>query len=111
MTLAGFLFKSIVSPELYFAMTFNFISDLRPSFGTALLSSRVSPFTGCISIATDMCVCLQLPAVVQKLRDRKWKVGELLHMLIRYCEESQSHSQAGRELHGTPLFQWLLEHT
>lgn len=53
----------------------------------------------------------QLPAVVQKLRDRKWKVGELLHMLIRYCEESQSHSQAGRELHGTPLFQWLLERT
>lgn len=50
-----------------------------------------------------MRVCPQLPAVVQKLQDRKWKVGELLHMLIRYCEESQAH--------GTPLFQWLLEHT
>ncbi|XP_041806913.1 A-kinase anchor protein 11 isoform X1 [Chelmon rostratus] len=59
----------------------------------------------------------QLPVVVQRLRERKWRVGELLHMLLRYCEESQTHSQsreeahqAGRELHCVPLFQWLLEH-
>nr|XP_046259784.1 A-kinase anchor protein 11 isoform X2 [Scatophagus argus] len=62
----------------------------------------------------------QLPAVVQRLRERKWRVGELLHTLLRYCEDSQTHSQsqarqealqAGRELHNIPLFQWLLEHT
>ncbi|XP_040912745.1 A-kinase anchor protein 11 isoform X2 [Toxotes jaculatrix] len=62
----------------------------------------------------------QLPAVVQRLRERKWRVGELLHTLLRYCEESQMHSQsqareealqAGREPHRIPLFQWLLEHT
>ncbi|XP_051259142.1 A-kinase anchor protein 11 isoform X3 [Dicentrarchus labrax] len=61
----------------------------------------------------------QLPAVVQRLRERKWRVGELLHSLLRYCEESQTHSQsqareealqAGRDLHRIPLFQWLLEH-
>ncbi|XP_069011185.1 A-kinase anchor protein 11 isoform X2 [Embiotoca jacksoni] len=61
----------------------------------------------------------QLPAVVQRLRERRWRVGELLHTLLRYCEESQAHSesqardealQAGREPHCTPLFQWLLEH-
>lgn len=59
----------------------------------------------------------QLPAVVQRLRERKWRVGDLLHTLLRYCEESQSHDptreealQAGRETHRTPLFQWLLEH-
>lgn len=62
-------------------------------------------------------VPFQLPVVVQRLRERKWRVGELLHMLLRYCEESQTHSQsreeahqAGRELHCVPLFQWLLEH-
>uniref|UniRef100_A0A8C9Z1Q4 A-kinase anchoring protein 11 n=1 Tax=Sander lucioperca TaxID=283035 RepID=A0A8C9Z1Q4_SANLU len=61
----------------------------------------------------------QLPAVVQRLRERKWRVGELLHTLLRYCEEGQTHSpsqareeplQAGREPHRIPLFQWLLEH-
>ncbi|XP_063743820.1 A-kinase anchor protein 11 isoform X2 [Eleginops maclovinus] len=59
----------------------------------------------------------QLPAVVQRLRERRWRVGELLHTLLRYCEEAQTHSQprdevpqAGRETHRTPLFQWLLEH-
>uniref|UniRef100_UPI0037E8AAB7 A-kinase anchor protein 11 isoform X2 n=1 Tax=Semicossyphus pulcher TaxID=241346 RepID=UPI0037E8AAB7 len=59
----------------------------------------------------------QLPAVVQRLRERKWRVGELLHTLLRYCEDIQTHSQtreealqAGREPHRTPLFQWLLEH-
>ncbi|KAM9710186.1 A-kinase anchor protein 11 isoform 1-T1 [Menidia menidia] len=61
----------------------------------------------------------QLPAVVQRLRERKWRVGDLLHTLLRYCEESQTHSHpparpeappAGRDPHRTPLFQWLLEH-
>ncbi|KAM3608015.1 uncharacterized protein V6R79_017767 [Siganus canaliculatus] len=57
----------------------------------------------------------QLPAVVQRLRERKWKVGELLHTLLRYCEETQPQSreetlQAARELPSVPLFQWLLEH-
>lgn len=68
---------------------------------------------------SDNCVLFQLPAVVQRLRERKWRVGELLHTLLRYCEESQTHSQpqareealqAGREPHRVPLFQWLLEH-
>ncbi|XP_054471369.1 A-kinase anchor protein 11 isoform X2 [Anoplopoma fimbria] len=61
----------------------------------------------------------QLPVVVQRLREKKWRVGELLHTLLRYCEEGQTHSQpaardeapqAGREPHRVPLFQWLLEH-
>lgn len=49
----------------------------------------------------------QLPAVVQKLREKRWRVGELLHTLLRYCEES---FQPDRESTRTPLFQWLLEH-
>ncbi|XP_026231478.1 A-kinase anchor protein 11 isoform X2 [Anabas testudineus] len=60
----------------------------------------------------------QLPAVVQRLRERKWRVGDLLHMLLRYCEESQTQSQsqareealqAARDPQRIPLFQWLLE--
>lgn len=67
----------------------------------------------------DVPVPFQLPAVVQRLRERKWRVGELLHTLLRYCDESQAHGQAqprdealqaGREPHRIPLFQWLLEH-
>lgn len=58
---------------------------------------------------------LQLPAVVQKVREKRWRVGELLHTLMRYYEESQPQPreeslQAGRETTHTPLFQWLLEH-
>lgn len=66
----------------------------------------------------------QLPAVVQRLRERRWRAGELLHSLLRYCEENQpppppplqpreeaAAAQAGREPHRVPLFQWLLEHT
>ncbi|XP_049583927.1 A-kinase anchor protein 11 isoform X2 [Syngnathus scovelli] len=58
----------------------------------------------------------QLPAVVQRLRERKWRVGDLLHFLLRYCEESQAQPrdetpQSGRESHRVPLFKWLLEHT
>lgn len=61
----------------------------------------------------------QLPAVVQRLREKRWRAGELLHTLLRYWEEGQAHGQApardeapqaGREPHRVPLFQWLLEH-
>ncbi|XP_055086648.1 A-kinase anchor protein 11 isoform X2 [Periophthalmus magnuspinnatus] len=61
----------------------------------------------------------QLPAVVQKLREKRWGVGELLHTLLRYCEDGPAQSQplpreeslqAGREPARIPLFQWLLEH-
>ncbi|XP_012731812.2 A-kinase anchor protein 11 isoform X1 [Fundulus heteroclitus] len=57
----------------------------------------------------------QLPAVVQKLRERRWKVADLLHMLLRYQEEKFSHPPPGgtvaaRESQHTSLFQWLLEH-
>ncbi|KAK7882319.1 hypothetical protein WMY93_028493 [Mugilogobius chulae] len=61
----------------------------------------------------------QLPAVVQKLREKKWRVGELLHSLLRYCEDSPAQSQlqfreesvqASRESTRIPLFQWLLEY-
>ncbi|KAM4731577.1 A-kinase anchor protein 11 isoform 2-T3 [Anableps anableps] len=57
----------------------------------------------------------QLPVVVQKLRERKWKVADLLHMLLRYQEESLCHPPMGgtvsaRETQHLPLFQWLLEH-
>lgn len=64
-------------------------------------------------------VPFQLPAVVQRLRERRWRVGELLHSLLRYCEESQTHSQSqareevlqgGRDSQRISLFQWLLEH-
>ncbi|CAL8266666.1 unnamed protein product [Lota lota] len=62
----------------------------------------------------------QLQAVVQRLRERECKVGDLLQALLRYCEEVQTLSQwqapsHPREMpslphHTTPLFQWLLEH-
>ncbi|XP_028992357.1 A-kinase anchor protein 11 isoform X2 [Betta splendens] len=61
----------------------------------------------------------QLPVVVQRLREKKWRVGDLLHMLLRYCEESQTPSppqareealQVGGDAQRAPLFQWLLEH-
>ncbi|XP_067111232.1 A-kinase anchor protein 11 isoform X1 [Osmerus mordax] len=60
----------------------------------------------------------QLPAVVQRLCEKEWRVGELLQALLRYCEEAQAPGQsdpreeppqAGRGPHHTPLFQWLLE--
>uniref|UniRef100_A0A1A8G538 A kinase (PRKA) anchor protein 11 n=1 Tax=Nothobranchius korthausae TaxID=1143690 RepID=A0A1A8G538_9TELE len=60
----------------------------------------------------------QLPAVVQRLRERRWRVGDLLHQLVRYCEEVQSPPaatdltlQASPEPCCTPLFQWLLDRT
>ncbi|XP_057708539.1 A-kinase anchor protein 11 isoform X2 [Corythoichthys intestinalis] len=58
----------------------------------------------------------QLPSVVQRLRERKWRVGDLLHLLLRYCEEPHSQPkeetpQSVRDSHRIPLFKWLLEHT
>uniref|UniRef100_A0A3P9JWQ2 A kinase (PRKA) anchor protein 11 n=1 Tax=Oryzias latipes TaxID=8090 RepID=A0A3P9JWQ2_ORYLA len=62
----------------------------------------------------------QLPGVVQRLRDRRWRVGDLLHSLLRYCEESQGprppqpreeEPQDGTGSHQPPLFKWLLEHS
>ncbi|XP_008435788.1 A-kinase anchor protein 11 isoform X2 [Poecilia reticulata] len=59
----------------------------------------------------------QLPAVVQKLQERKWKVADLLHMLLRYQEESLCHAPppppppgGTRNTQHPALFQWLLEH-
>lgn len=54
----------------------------------------------------------QLPLVVQRLRERRWRVGELLHTLLRYCEEIQAPppGEESDQRHRTPLFQWLLEH-
>ncbi|RVE61157.1 hypothetical protein OJAV_G00167930 [Oryzias javanicus] len=58
----------------------------------------------------------QLPVVVQRLRERRWKVGDLLHSLLRYCEERHPHTreeepQEAPGLHQPPLFKWLLEHS
>ncbi|XP_054643757.1 A-kinase anchor protein 11 isoform X2 [Dunckerocampus dactyliophorus] len=62
----------------------------------------------------------QLPTVVQRLHERKWRVGDLLHSLLRYYEENQLQPQlqprdeapqSGRECQRVPLFRWLLEHT
>ncbi|TWW81215.1 A-kinase anchor protein 11 [Takifugu flavidus] len=58
----------------------------------------------------------QLPAVVQRVREKKWKVGELLHAVLQYCDVlHSSHAreedvQADRGLNHTPLFQWILDH-
>ncbi|XP_053732997.1 A-kinase anchor protein 11 isoform X2 [Synchiropus splendidus] len=52
----------------------------------------------------------QLPVVVQRLRERKWRVGDLLHILLRYCEENQGREEASCDPHRVPLFQWLLDH-
>uniref|UniRef100_A0A3Q2DZH8 A kinase (PRKA) anchor protein 11 n=1 Tax=Cyprinodon variegatus TaxID=28743 RepID=A0A3Q2DZH8_CYPVA len=52
----------------------------------------------------------QLPAVVQKLRERRWKVSDLLHMLLRYQEESLRQPPPATGTQHPPLFQWLLEH-
>ncbi|XP_076120310.1 A-kinase anchor protein 11 isoform X3 [Alosa pseudoharengus] len=50
----------------------------------------------------------QLPEVMQKVRERQWRIGELLQALLRYYEESQLEDN---RMHGyKSLFQWLLEH-
>lgn len=58
----------------------------------------------------------QLPAVVQRVKEKKWKVGELLHIMLQYCD--MLHSTYAREedvqadggINHTPLFQWILDH-
>ncbi|XP_017566345.1 A-kinase anchor protein 11 isoform X3 [Pygocentrus nattereri] len=55
----------------------------------------------------------QFLAVVQRLREREWRVGELLQALLRYYEEYPTEEEPGavdaRRVHRS-LFQWLLEH-
>ncbi|XP_060732405.1 A-kinase anchor protein 11 isoform X1 [Tachysurus vachellii] len=55
----------------------------------------------------------QFLRVVQRLREREWRVGELLQALLRYYEEcpieEDPHVEDGRHEHRS-LFHWLLEH-
>ncbi|XP_031417034.1 A-kinase anchor protein 11 isoform X2 [Clupea harengus] len=53
----------------------------------------------------------QLPEVMQKVKERQWRIGELLQALLRYYEESQLEDPAlDSRMHGhKSLFQWLLE--
>ncbi|XP_077473084.1 A-kinase anchor protein 11 isoform X2 [Stigmatopora argus] len=60
----------------------------------------------------------QLPTVVQRLREKKLRVGDLLQLLLRYCEDPHTQPQpmeetpqSVRDSHRIPLFKWLLEHT
>ncbi|XP_052004245.1 A-kinase anchor protein 11-like isoform X2 [Xyrauchen texanus] len=54
----------------------------------------------------------QLPAVAQRLREREFRVGELLQALLRYFEECRTEedpeTEDVRHSHKS-LFQWLLE--
>ncbi|XP_072542053.1 A-kinase anchor protein 11 isoform X2 [Salminus brasiliensis] len=55
----------------------------------------------------------QFLTVVQRLREREWRVGELLQALLRYYEECPYQEEPGAvdSTHGhRSLFQWLLEH-
>ncbi|XP_051564454.1 A-kinase anchor protein 11 isoform X3 [Myxocyprinus asiaticus] len=55
---------------------------------------------------------LQLPAVAQRLREREFRVGELLQALLRYFEECRTEEdpETGDVRHShKSLFQWLLE--
>ncbi|XP_048862411.1 A-kinase anchor protein 11 isoform X2 [Brienomyrus brachyistius] len=54
----------------------------------------------------------QLPAVLQRVLEREWKVGELLQVLIRYCDELASEADtesSGESCESKPFFQWLME--
>ncbi|KAI2660422.1 A-kinase anchor protein 11 [Labeo rohita] len=53
---------------------------------------------------------LVLPAVAQRLREREFRVGDLLQALLRYFEERRTEEEVGdtRNDHKS-LFQWLLE--
>ncbi|XP_059417522.1 A-kinase anchor protein 11-like isoform X2 [Carassius carassius] len=52
----------------------------------------------------------QLPAVAQRLREREFRVGDLLQALLRYLEERRSEEELGDTRNGhKSLFQWLLE--
>ncbi|KTG39936.1 hypothetical protein cypCar_00018192 [Cyprinus carpio] len=53
---------------------------------------------------------LVLPAVAQRLREREFRVGDLLQALLRYFEERRSEEEVGDMRNGhKSLFQWLLE--
>ncbi|XP_069496874.1 A-kinase anchor protein 11 isoform X2 [Ambystoma mexicanum] len=47
-------------------------------------------------------------ALSKRLREKEWKVGDLLHALLKYCEmmEKASESERGSS---KPLFGWLLD--
>ncbi|KAJ8282554.1 hypothetical protein COCON_G00050730 [Conger conger] len=49
-----------------------------------------------------------LPAVLQKVKEKEWRVGELLQALLRYCEELEPGTDPERRS-GQPFFQWLLD--
>ncbi|XP_016341874.1 A-kinase anchor protein 11-like, partial [Sinocyclocheilus anshuiensis] len=52
----------------------------------------------------------QLPAVAQRLKEREFRVGNLLQALLRYFEERRSEEEIGDTRNGhKSLFQWLLE--
>uniref|UniRef100_A0A8C2IEK0 A kinase (PRKA) anchor protein 11 n=1 Tax=Cyprinus carpio TaxID=7962 RepID=A0A8C2IEK0_CYPCA len=52
----------------------------------------------------------QLPAVAQRLREREFRVGDLLQALLRYFEERRSEEEVRDTRNGhKSLFQWLLE--
>ncbi|KAJ8407358.1 hypothetical protein AAFF_G00279320 [Aldrovandia affinis] len=48
-----------------------------------------------------------LPAVLQKVKEKEWRVGDLLQALLRYCEEMEPEAERRCD---QPFFQWLLEH-
>ncbi|XP_057191508.1 A-kinase anchor protein 11 isoform X2 [Triplophysa rosa] len=50
----------------------------------------------------------QLPAVAQRLRERKFRVGDLLQALLRYFEEHHGEEDHVARGHKN-LFEWLLE--
>ncbi|XP_073668034.1 A-kinase anchor protein 11 isoform X2 [Paramisgurnus dabryanus] len=50
----------------------------------------------------------QLPAVAQRLREREFRVGDLLQALLRYFEERHVEEDREAGAHKS-LFQWLLE--
>ncbi|XP_015219326.2 A-kinase anchor protein 11 isoform X2 [Lepisosteus oculatus] len=45
-----------------------------------------------------------LPLVIKKVKEREWKLGDLLQSVLRYCEE-MDHETTGDK----PFFQWLLD--
>ncbi|KAL2081737.1 hypothetical protein ACEWY4_023590 [Coilia grayii] len=53
----------------------------------------------------------QLPEVMQKVRERQWRIGELLQALLKYYEELQLENPAvdNRTPGFKSLFQWLIE--
>ncbi|XP_030056404.1 LOW QUALITY PROTEIN: A-kinase anchor protein 11 [Microcaecilia unicolor] len=50
----------------------------------------------------------ELILLSKRLREKEWKVGDLLHAVLKYCETMQKTSDGERSLR-KPLFGWLLE--